>query len=130
VKSKLLRTPAAADSATAPYLSLLPAVLALAVLAAHFYRAGLGFLLPVCVGLVLLMAVRLAWVPRVVTAALVLAALEWLRTLVVLADARLEAGQSWLRLVAVLGLVLLLTLAAAWPLRSAAVRRWYAGDAA
>jgi uncharacterized membrane protein HdeD (DUF308 family) len=108
-----------------PILRLLPAALALLVLAAHFYRAGLVFLVPLCLGLVLLMAVRLAWVPRIVTAALVLAALEWLRTLLVLADARLEAGDPWLRLVAILGLVLALTLLAAWPLRSAAVRRWY-----
>jgi hypothetical protein len=118
---------AAREPARVPVLSLLPAALALVVLAAHFYRAGLGFLVPACAGLVLLMAVRLAWVPRVVGAALALAALEWLRTLVVLAGARLEAGQSWLRLVVILGLVLLLTLAAAWPLRSRAVRRWYAG---
>jgi len=108
-------------------LRLLPAVLALLVLAAHFYRAGLVFLVPVCVGLILLLAVRLAWVPRVVAIALGLAALEWLRTLVVLADARLEAGQPWTRLVIILGVVTVLTAAAAWPLRSAAVHRWYAG---
>jgi len=113
-----------------PILGLLPAALALLVLGAHFYRAGLVFLVPVCLGLVLLMAVRLAWVPRVVMAALVLAALEWLRTLVVLADGRLEAGQPWTRLVAILGAVAVLTVAAAWPLRSATVRRWYgAGEA-
>jgi len=110
-----------------PILRLLPALLALLVLAAHFYRAQLVFLVPVCIGLVLLMAVRLAWVPRLVAGALVLAALEWLRTLLLLAGARLEAGQPWLRLAVILGSVLVLTLAAAWPLRSAAVRRWYGG---
>jgi hypothetical protein len=108
-----------------PVLRLLPAVLALLLLAAHFYRADLAFLVPACIGLVLLMTVRLAWVPRLVAGALVLAALEWLRTLLVLAGARLEAGESWLRLVIILGGVLVLTLAAAWPLRTAAVRHWY-----
>ena len=108
-----------------PIPRLLPAVLALLLLAAHFYRAGLAFLVPASLGLVLLMAVRLPWVPRVITAALVLAALEWLRTLLGLAGARLEAGAPWLRLAFILGSVLLLTLAAAWPLRSATVRRWY-----
>ena len=110
-----------------PLIRLLPAALALLILAAHFVRAGLPVLVPACVGLVALLFVRLAWVPRTVTLALVLAAAEWLRTLVVLAGGRLEAGQPWLRLVAILGMVLLLTLAAAWPLRSAAIRRWYAG---
>jgi len=108
-----------------PILRLLPAVLALLVLAAHFYRAGVAFLVPACIGLVLLLAVRLAWVPRAVTVALVLAALEWLRTLLVLADARLEAGQPWLRLAVILGSVAILTLVAAWPLRSDAIRHWY-----
>ena len=37
-----------------PILRLLPAALALLVLAAHFYRAGLVFLVPLCLGLVLL----------------------------------------------------------------------------
>ena len=108
-----------------PVLRLLPAVLALLVLAAHFYRAGLIFLVPACIGLVLILAVRTAWVPRLVAIALVFAALEWLRTLLVLADARLEAGQPWLRLAIILGSVTILTLAAAWPLRSPAVRHWY-----
>ena len=108
-----------------PVLRLLPAVLALLLLAAHFYRADLAFLVPACIGLVLLMMVRLAWVPRWVAGALVLAALEWLRTLLVLAGARLEAGETWLRLVIILGGVLLLTLAAAWPLRTDAARHWY-----
>jgi hypothetical protein len=108
-----------------PVFRLLPAALALLVLGAHFYRAGLTFLVPACIGLVLILVVRLAWVPRLVTFALALAALEWLRTLLVLADARLEEGQPWLRLAIILGSVTVLTLAAAWPLRSAAVRRWY-----
>ena len=110
-------------------LRLLPAALALLVLAAHFYRAGLVFLVPVCIGLVLLAFVRLAWVPRALSVALLLATAEWLRTLVVLAGDRLDAGQPYLRLVAILGGVALATLLSAWPLQSAALRRWYRGEA-
>lgn len=111
-----------------PGLRLLPAALALAVLAAHFYRAGLAFLVPACIGLVVLLFVRLKWVPHAVTAALFLAAAEWLRTLVILVGERIEAGQPFGRLVAILAGVAIATLLAAWPLRAAAVRRWFAAD--
>jgi len=99
--------------------------LALLLLAAHFYRAGWLPLAALSVALLPLLAVPRPWAARTLQAALVLGALEWLRTLLVLAGARLEAGESWLRLVIILGGVLLLTLAAAWPLRTAAVRHWY-----
>lgn len=108
-----------------PPFRLLPAALALLVLAAHFYRAGLVFLVPVCVGLVVLLFIRLEWVPRAITVALFLAAAEWLRTLVLLAGERIEAGQPYARLVAILAGVTVATLLAAWPLRTRAARRWY-----
>jgi hypothetical protein len=108
-----------------PWPRLLPAAIALLVLAAHFYRAGLAWLVPVCAGLVLLLFIRLEWVPRVVGVALVVAGAEWLRTLVLLADARIDAGRPWFRLAAILGGVAIATLLATLPLRSAPVARWY-----
>lgn len=110
-----------------PWPRLLPALLALLVLAAHFYRAGLAHVVPACIGLAALLCVRLAWVPRAIVVALLLAAVEWLRTLALLAGARMEAGQPFMRLVVILAGVALLTLLAAWPLRSATVRQWYRG---
>jgi hypothetical protein len=111
-----------------PWLRLLPAALALLVLAAHFYRAGLVFLVPVCIGFLVLLSIRLAWVPRAVAVALLIAAAEWLRTLVMLAGERIDAGQPHARLVAILAGVTAATLLAAWPLRTEAVRRWFAAD--
>lgn len=108
-----------------PLFRLLPAALALLVVAAHFYRAGLVFLVPVCLGFVVLLSVRLEWVPRAITVALVLAAAEWLRTLVVLANDRIDAGEPYARLVAILAGVTIATLLAVWPLRTQAARRWY-----
>jgi hypothetical protein len=110
-----------------PWPRLVPALLALLVLAAHFYRAGLVVLVPACIGLVALLFVRLEWVPRAITAALVLASAEWLRTLAVLAGQRIDAGEPYVRLVAILLTVGCLTLVAAWPLRGASVRQWYRG---
>ena len=113
-----------------PLKRLLPAILALLVLAAHFYRAGLEFLVPACVGLAALTFVRLAWVPGTLALALALATGEWLRTLLLLAGERIEAGQPYARLVVILLAVALLTLLAALAVWSPKARRWYAGDSA
>ena len=111
-----------------PLKRLLPAILALLVLAAHFYRAGLEFLVPVCVGLVALAFVRLAWVPGVLALALALGTGEWLRTLLLLAGERVAAEQPYARLVVILLVVALLTLLAALAVWSPKARRWYTGS--
>jgi hypothetical protein len=111
-----------------PLIRLLPAQLALLVAAAHFYRAGLVFFVPVCIGLAALTFVRLAWVPAVLALALALAGGEWLRTLIMLTGERIEAGQPYARLVIILLAVALLTLLAALSAWSPGVRRWYAAN--
>lgn len=109
---------------------LLPAVLALALLAAHFYRAGLVPLVPTCIGATALLFVRLPWVRYLAVGSLLLASAEWIRTLVVLVGERADAGEPWLRLAAILGGVVVFTLLAALPFGSAELRRWYAGSEA
>lgn len=106
---------------------LLPAVVAIGLLAAHFYRAGLVPLVPTCIGAAVLLFVRLPWIRHLAIGSLLLAAAEWLRTLVELADERITAGQPWLRLAAILAGVIVFTLLAALPFGSVELRRWYAG---
>jgi hypothetical protein len=53
---------------------------------------------------------------------LLVGAVEWLRTLAVLAAQRIAAGQPWLRLAVILGAVALLTAAAALVFRHPALR--------
>ena len=110
-----------------PFKRLLPAVLSLLIIAAHFYRAEWPFLVPVCAGLIALLFVRLAWVPGVVALALALGTGEWLRTLLLLASDRIATGQPYARLVVILIAVALFTLLAALSVWSPQVRRWYAG---
>lgn len=92
---------------------LLPAI-ALLLLAAHFYRAGLLLPALLSAALLALLAVPRPWAARTLQIALVLGAFEWLRTLAVFAAERLSLGQPWLRLVLILGTVAAVTLAAAW----------------
>jgi hypothetical protein len=106
--------------------SLIPAVLAFLILGAHFYRAGLAWLVPVCVALAAITFVPRRWAALAAQAALVLGALEWVRALFGFAGARVAHGRPVLRLVMILGSVLVFTLWAAWLLRSGAARLWYA----
>jgi hypothetical protein len=75
-----------------------------------------------CVLLTALLSVRAAWAVRVLQAALVLGALEWLRTAWVFAAARAAQGQPYGRLLAILGSVAIVTALAARLLDRPAVR--------
>lgn len=94
-------------------LLFLPIVLSLMVLCAHFLRFGAT--LPV-VGTVLLLGllfIKRAWAARIVQAALVLATVEWLRTILQLTLERMNAGAPYARMVVILGIVAAVTLLSA-----------------
>jgi hypothetical protein len=95
----------------ATLLTLLPAVAGL-LLAAHFYRAGS-----------LLLAVPRAWAGRAVQIALVVGAVEWLRTLAVFAAARVASGQPYLRLTLILLAVAIFTATSAAVFRHPRLRQ-------
>jgi ABC-type methionine transport system permease subunit len=94
-------------------LRLLPVVLVLAILAAHFYRAQAWVPFGVAVGLLPLLLVRAPWAARVLQAALALGALEWIRTAAALVAMRQSMGQPYTRLALILGAVALATAACA-----------------
>lgn len=90
-------------------LRLLPVVLVLAILAAHFYRAAQWFGFGLTAALLPLLFARASWAARVLQAALVLGALEWLRTAAALIAVRQSMGQPYTRLAIILGAVALAT---------------------
>ena len=88
---------------------LTPVFLSALLLAAHFSRADnlpmivLSFIAP------LLLLVRRPWIPRAFQVALVVGALEWVRTVVAIALARQALGEPWMRMAVILGVVALVT---------------------
>lgn len=87
---------------------LIPAILSTLLLGAHLLRAGW---LPLAIAVALsplLLLVRGGRGVVALQAALVVAALEWIRALFVLVGARQAAGLPYLRLSAILGAVALL----------------------
>ncbi|HSM15649.1 MAG TPA: hypothetical protein VK845_01460 [Gemmatimonadales bacterium] len=90
-------------------MPFIPVVLSLLILGAHFLRSPNVLMLAAVVLLLALLLVRKRWVARLAQVALLLGAVEWLRTLVRLASDRMQAGEPVLRLVLILGAVACLT---------------------
>ena len=99
--------------------------LAFLLLGAHFYRSGVLPGTYLCIGLTALLIVPHRWVPRVATIGLFAGTFEWLRTLYVLASARISLELPWLRLAAILGAVVLLTALSTLVFRDPRLRRFY-----
>ena len=107
------------------FLRLLPVLISFLLIAAHFYRSGQVFFVTVALCTPLLLLLRQSWVPRVIQVVLLLAAVEWVRTLVGIAQLRMHTGDSWVRMAAILGAVALFTAASGLVFRSAGLRAWF-----
>jgi hypothetical protein len=102
--------------------------LALLLLAAHFFRAGLVPVAGLSAALVVLLFVRAPWAARVLRVALAVGTIEWLRTAWVFAAARAAAELPYARLLVIIGTVAALTALAAWTIGSRTGRRHFRND--
>ena len=107
------------------FLRLLPVLISFLLLGAHFLRAGHVFIVSVLLLIFLLLIIRKSWVPRVIQLTLLLGAVEWLRTLVSIAQIRHDFGMPWARMAVILGAVALFTLLSGLVFRSRALRDRY-----
>ena len=106
-------------------LRLLPVILSLLVLGAHYFRSGIYFVVALILGLLALLFVKKAWVARLTQVVLVLGTFEWIRTLFELVAVRQTFGQPWTRMAVILGVVALLTGASALVFRIPALKEKY-----
>ncbi len=105
-------------------VTLILAALSLLLAAAHLLRHFGPLALLVLVGLTLI-GIRRPIARRLLQLMLVLAGVEWVRTLVVLAQQRMAAGQPWLRMAVILGAVSVVTVLAAVLLVTRGARRYF-----
>jgi hypothetical protein len=108
-----------------PFTLLILPSLALVLLAAHFYRASQIELTILSLAILVLLAVPRAWAARLLQFALLVGALEWLRTLAVFAATRIAHGQPYLRLTLILLAVAAFTAASAVVFRQSTLKRRY-----
>ncbi len=106
-------------------LRLLPVVLSLVALGAHFFRAGSLDLTAGIAAVLALLFVRRRWAVRVIQVVLVLGAIEWLMTLGQLVFERAYSGQPVVRLVLILAGVAMVTALSTLVLQAESVRRAY-----
>ena len=88
-----------------PFLLVTPAIVSLLVFCGHLFRGGAGVFVLVVLPLPWLLLIQRGWVARFFQFFLLIATLEWIRTGVVLALERHEAGAPWLRMALILGAV-------------------------
>ena len=108
-------------------IRLLPVFISFLLLAAHFLRAGQTVVAFALLCVLLLLLVRKNWVPWVLQLILVLGAVEWVLTLVSVAQLRIELGTPWTRMAVILGAVALFTALTGLVFRSKALRERYSG---
>ncbi len=108
------------------FLRLLPVFISFMLMAAHFVRAGQAVIAFVLLSLLALLALRKTWVPWVIQLSLLLGAVEWVRTLMSVAQVRVELGMPWMRMAIILGAVALFTALSCLVFRTKALRQRYA----
>lgn len=107
------------------FVQLLPAIVSLLVLGAHFLRSGSIILFFLTVALTFGLFIREPFMARVTQVALILATIEWGRYAIVFVSARMEAGQPWQRLAIIIGVVGLVSFASIFVFRTQAIKSMY-----
>ncbi len=108
-------------------LLLLPPVLSVLVLAAHFLRTGDFLVVAALLALIPLLFVRARWVVRVAVGTLWLGSAVWVYTAARFTLERLRFGMPWLRMVLILGGVAAFTALSSLVFRTVRLREWYRG---
>lgn len=98
-------------------MKYVPLILSALVLAAHFLRTGNLVVVALILCAPLLLLVRQRWVVIALQVGLGVAALEWIRTAVTIAQERAATGAPTTRMFVILGGVALFTALSALPLR-------------
>ena len=106
-------------------VKLLPAIISISLLAAHYYRAGLIPLVVIVGGSLLVLFAREKWAARIIQAELFIAGLEWIRTIISLVSVRQSMNMPWMRLTIILGAVAVAAFASTGVFRFQALKDRY-----
>jgi len=104
---------------------MLAVVSSFAVLAAHFLRGGHSVLVAIALFLPVLLFFAKPAIARLLQVALMAASIEWIHTMIVIAQERMAAGVPYTRSVLIIAGVALFTLASAFAFHLPAMRRRY-----
>ena len=107
------------------FLRLVPVVLSVILLAAHFLYAGYSILVFIVLASLLILFIRKPWAARIIQIELVLGGIEWIRAALNYVEIRQANNMPWTRLAIILGSVALVTFASALVFRSRSLKERY-----
>lgn len=105
---------------------LLPAIISLLAIAAHFLRFGNLIIIGIILLLILSLLIKHKFSARVVQLGLLLATLEWVQTANMLISYRLDYDLPWIRLTAIMIFVILFTFSSIFIFKTKTLKERYA----
>lgn len=106
-------------------LCLLPVLISTLLMSAHFYRAGLNVLAMLCLALPFLLFYRKPIAVRIIQSCLLIAAAEWVRSMLEFIQIYQDNGLAWSRLAIILGSVAVFTAGSVFVFQAPVLRRHY-----
>ncbi|MCD6091904.1 MAG: hypothetical protein J7J72_10415 [Bacteroidales bacterium] len=106
-------------------LRLIPVILSFLLLGAHFSRDDQHVLTLIALVFPFLLLIKKSWIPKLFQIALILSALEWLRSSYFYIEAREQNGESWTILALIMGGVALFTILSALVFKSKTLKKRY-----
>lgn len=110
------------------FIRLLPVIISLLFMAAHFYRAGLLPVAAIVSVAPFLLFVHHRLVVRIIQTLLAIGSIEWIMTLSRLVSMRQAMGMPWIRLALILGAVSMITFGSVFMFRLKSLRIRYKID--
>ena len=107
------------------FYKLIPVIFSFLLLAAHFSRLGITFLVISALIIPFLLFIKKAWAARTIQLALIAGAVEWIRIMFVYINIRKETEQDWTRLAVILSVVSLFTLLSVLIFQSKSGKKFY-----
>lgn len=107
------------------FLRLLPAILSFLILGAHFSRDNQTALMAMSLLFSFLLLIKKPWIPKLFQIALLLGALEWMRSLYFYIKAYEENGLSWTKLTFIIGAVAVFTALSTLVFKGKAIKKRY-----
>ncbi len=105
--------------------AIMPILFSSLMIAAHFFRSGSLLFATLSLLAPCLLCLKSKWTPRLLTPLLLLAAVEWLRTMIVFIGWYQQIGHPWTRLAIILGSVSLFTALSPLTFKTKAMQRRY-----
>lgn len=107
------------------FAKLTPVIINFLIMAAHLFRGNMIFLMVLILLLPLLLLWKSPFSIRLIQFSLLLFGFEWIRTIIILINQRIETGENWFRMTIILGIVALFNFISILFLQSKQIKKIY-----